>query len=298
MATTAKQTATKPKPKPKPKKKTYADYGYVKAFLDQHKDVKALVDKAIKEGWTPDRLEGEIRNTKWWKTRNDSQRKWDLLSAEQPAEKERLLTNKMDELRSLAKSLGIDNDVTDWELRQMAAASLRDGKSDTEVRLMLANNFVLDADQTESGTAGTTIDSIRKQAAEYGVTVSDQRLTQWTQRALAGDLDPASLEDVFREQAKALYPPLADILDKGQTVAGFVSPYLEIASKQLGITSDQMDLTDTKWMGMIQDGAILDADSWARKIRSDSTYGWKQTDGAKREAMNLVSTLGAIFGGA
>lgn len=287
------------------KKPTYADYGYVKAFLDAHKDVKAKVDKAIKEGWTSARLEGEIKTTKWWKDRNDSQRKWDLLSAEQPGEKNRLLNAKKQEIANLASRMGIS--LSDADVRDFALGALRDGKSDAETQLAMAGKFVLAEDNpdtpqneadTYQGQAAVAIDNLRKTAAAYGVTVKNTDMLKWTQDIIGGKRTPEELEDTFRESAKALYPPLAPVLDKGQTVQGFVSPYLDIAARQLGITTDMMDLTDSKWTGMIQGGAVLSADEWTQKIRTDARYGWNQSEGAKREAIAFASNLGAIFGGA
>jgi hypothetical protein len=73
---------------------------------------------------------------------------------------------------------------------------------------------------------------------------------------------------------------------------------LDIAARELGITTDMMDLSDSKWTGMIESGGVLPADQWTTKIRTDNRYGWNTTATAKREAMSLVSTLGSIFGGA
>lgn len=280
------------------KKPTYADYGYVKAFLEAHPDVKRKVDAAIKGGWTPARLEGEIRTTKWWTSRTETQRKWDLLSTEQPAEAKRMIEAKSTEIRQIASRMGIT--LTDDQIENYAKFSVRDGKTDAEMQVSLASRITLadeDSGKPQVGQAATVVDSLRQQAAEYGVTITDQNLQRWTRQIVGGQRDPQELEDTFRESAKALYPPLADILDKGQTVKGFVSPYLDIASKQLGLAPDLMDLQDSKWTAMIQSGGILSADDWTKKLRTDSAYGWNQTDGAKREAMSFVSTLGSIFGG-
>ena len=44
--------------------------------------------------------------------------------------------------------------------------------------------------------------------------------------------------------------------------------------------------------------AVITADEWTRTLRTDPSYGWSKTDGAKREAMGLVSSLGQMFGSA
>jgi hypothetical protein len=287
-------------------KQTYADYGYVNAFLKAHPDVKKKVDAAIKQGWTPQRLEGEVKTTNWWKNRNESQRKWDLLSAEQAGEKTRLLDAEKRRIENAASRMGVT--LSSTQINDFALQSLRDGKSDAEITLGMANKFVLPTDNKATpgvdesdlmkGQAGTTVTEIRDLASAYGVKVSDTNLLKWTRSALAGDIQVEELEDTFRESAKALYPPIADVLDQGQTLEGFVSPYLDIAARELGITRDMMDLTDSKWTGMIESAGVLPADQWTTKIRSDKRYGWNTSTTAKREAVSLVSSLGSIFGGA
>lgn len=286
-------------------KPTYADYGYVQAFLDQRPGIKRLLDRAIKQGWTGARLEGEIKNTKWWKDRTDAQRKWDLLSAEQPAERDQQVSAKEQEVTTLASRLGVT--LAKGDANKYALAMLRDGDSPDEVRLRMAQAFKMPVDNVATpkvnegamvGEAAIAVDDIRELAADYGVLVSDANMLTWTRSILGGQRTVEELEDTLREQAKALYPPLATYLDQGQTVKGFTAPYLDIAARELGLTAESMDLTDTKWTGMVEGGQVLSADGWVQKIRSDSRYAWNESVTAKREAMSLVSTLGSIFGGA
>lgn len=293
-AAAAKAAAAKPK---------YSDYGYVKGFLDAHKDVKAKVDLAIKQGWTPQRLEGEIKNTNWWKTRNETQRKYDLISKEQPAVAAKQVSDAQKTIMQQAEAMGVTLDAT--TAKNLALQAVRDGKSQQEVTVFLANTVKLpppaapgQPQAVERGQAGVVATEIRDMASAYGVNVKDADLLKMTQKVLGGSADVQAYEDTFRESAKALYAPIADILDKGTTLRQFVDPYLNIASQQLGISAEMMNLADTKWTGMIQQGKVLSADEWTKTLRTDPTYEWNKTEGAKREAMGLVSALGAMFGSA
>jgi hypothetical protein len=296
------ETAAQKKARLAKQKAKYAEYGYVVDFLNAHKDVKAKVDAAIKGGWTPQRLEGEIKNTNWWKTRTDSQRKYDLLSKEQPGEIKRQVDAAQSTILSQAEAMGVT--ITATKAKEYALQAVRDGKSQQEITLALANSFKFPTAPSdggpavEKGQAGVIATQIRDMASAYGVSVKDADLLSMTQKVLGGAADPQAFEDTFRESAKALYSPIADILDKGTTLRQFVDPYLNIASQQLGISAEMMNLADTKWTGMIQQGKVLTADEWTRTLRTDPTYEWNKTEGAKREAMGLVSALGAMFGSA
>jgi len=295
-ATPAKKTTTAPKAK------TYADYGYVKGFLDAHHDVRDKVNAAIKAGWTPDRLAGEIKATKWWSTRTDSQRQYDMLSVEQKAQADKKVGDATESLRGMAAKMGVT--LSDTDAAALGVKMVRDGLTQQGALLALANHIQLPVPGTDgkeapmAGEAGVTVDTLRQMASDYGVHVQDADLLAMTQKVQAGLVDPKAYEDTFRESAKALYAPIADVLDKGTTLKQFVSPYLQIASQQLGATADMMPLSDSKWTGMIAEGRVLSADEWTRKLRTDAQYNWNQSEGAKRESMNLVQSLGQMFGSA
>jgi hypothetical protein len=301
MATTKKTTttnpATPPKP-PKPPKKTYADYGFVKAFLDEFTDVKKLVLKAIKDNYTQDRFQMELKNTDWWKKRSDKQRQWDVLSTSNPGEAKKQTADTQKKVSDAATLMGVK--LTPAQITALAKTFTANGADDVEIRSVIAGKFAMGKPGTpKTGEAGKSIDALTEEAARYGITLSESQLRAYTRDILAGRKTADGMTDVFREQAKSMYPGAATMLDKGMTVADITSPYLQIAEKELGVPADQMKLSDPKWTRAItggQAGTPMNADQWLETVRTDKRYGWDKTDNARQMSAQVTSELSKMFG--
>jgi hypothetical protein len=290
----AKPPAKPPvKPKPKP---VAADYGYVKAFLDAHPDVAAKVTAALKAGWTSARLEAEIKNTDWWKKRTDSQRKWDVISTNNPAEAERQVSARRGELATQAKSMGVT--LTPQELETIARNSIINGSTGGEVQSMLAGQYEVTAGKAATGTAGTSVDQIRALGQSYGIKISPASETAYVRDILAGRSTVQALTDTMREQAKLLYPGIAKGLDNGSTVADYLNPYLQGAASELGVNPATFDMTDTKWTAALQgtNGTPMSLDQWTQRIRTDVRYGFDQSPNGRKAGADLALGLGRMFG--
>ena len=283
--------AAKPKKDPP---KTSADFGFVDAFLNAHKDVKAKVNLAIKNGWTPERLQGSIKTTTWWKTRTDAQRQYDLIIKENPKEAARQIALKREEVQTAASNLGVT--LTAAEMNSMATAFYRDGSSQAEVQARLAANW--DMGEKQTGQAAIAVDDIRQTAADYGVRLAPATQEKYTRQILAGDMDAKGWEDMIREQAKMLYAPISAQLDQGKTVKDVMGSYLQIAGSELGMDPEQMSLDDPRWTAAIygENNAPMTAGQWTAKIRQDPLYGWDKTFGARQQASQLATEFGRAFG--
>lgn len=289
-------TPAKPKPKPKA---TAADYGFVTAFLAAHPDVKKMVDQAIKNGWTQQRLEAAIKTTTWWKTRTDAQRQYDVLIKENPREVARRTNLAKQAITQKAKSMGVT--LTDAQVTSLASYSVMNQASDGEMQTKVASFLQIAADgQAQGGTAGATIDQLRQGAQAYGITLSDDTLLKYTRQIEGGAGNVQGFQDAMREQAKVLYPSIAKSLDNGLTVKDIADPYLQMASKELGMNSADFDLTDTKWTRALtgQSGGTMTADEWMTTLRTDSRYGWDKSATARQQAVDLGSSLRQMFQGA
>lgn len=294
--TPAKKTTTPAKKAVAPKV-TAADYGYAAAFLAAHPDVKRKVDLAVKQKWTAARLEAEIKTTKWWISRTDSQRQWDLLSKENPAEANRQVGEKAAQVTQALSRLGI----TGLDRAQIVALSksfVMNGSSDAEIQSALAGKFTLT--ETLTGQAATTVDSLREQANEFGITLSHGDLQKYTQQIIGGQMDAQGFTDVMREQAKILYAPIASALDRGVTVKQYLAPYLGVASKELGVDPNTIDATDPKWTKFLNSqstpGTPMTVDEALKTIRTDGAYGWNQTTNAKQIAAQAINDFGQMWG--
>jgi hypothetical protein len=282
------------------RKMTAADYGYIDAFLKLHPDIRNLVDQAVDNDWTKERLQAQVAATPWWRQHSDAQRKYDIAQAENPKELERQVALKFQDMRRIANNLGVN--VGTKDLQAMARRAIQNGWSDNEVSLNLAHEFnvPLAGGQvgTSVGTAGQTIDQIQQMATSYGVPLTNTDLQKYTRQVLGGQMTVVGLTDYFRDQAKLLYPTLAGPLDQGFTTSQIATPYLNIAQQELGITDQQINLADSKWTVPFDDGTgkQMTADQWTRTLRNDTRYGWDRTPNARALAAQSTLDLGSLFG--
>lgn len=277
-------------------KRTYGTYGYVQDFLDKHPEIAELIEKAQKQGWLPERLEGEIKATSWWRKRTEDQRRWSLLVAESPAEANKEVAEKRRQLVAAFRSSGVA--FTAKEMDALAMRAAVNAWDADEMMLAAARHFDLPkGGQAMSGSASQAANTIDQLAWEYGVRVDRQTRQRWIRRAISGQVDPATIEDRLREQAKQLYAPVADQLNT-QTVRDLLAPYMSIAADQLGIPVEQMKASDPKWTQALTGGAkgAMTADEWTRLIRTDARYGWDKSSTARGEAAQLTTALARMFG--
>ena len=120
-------------------------------------------------------------------------------------------------------------------------------------------------------------------------------------RGLAGEIDADSFTGWAKQQAKSMWPGLAEALDRGVTVADYTNPYKETIARALELNPDEVDLSDMRWRKVIdqidpQTGAhtamsLSDAERYAR-----SQPEWKKTQAAKDQASSMILNLGKLFG--
>ena len=103
-------------------------------------------------------------------------------------------------------------------------------------------------------------------------------------------------KNVFRRQAKNLYPTLADQLDEF-TYTDVIDPYMDDAANLLGLTRQSMNTLDPTWATALNGpNGPMSRDEWIRTIKTDSKYGYDRTANARKEAVDLGDELLAAFG--
>lgn len=275
----------------------YVDLG----LYNLHRDIRATVDKAVKEGWTAQRFENELRNTSWYKQRTEAQRQWDALLASQPKEAERRQTEMRTKIGDAATAMGLTLSTKDRDY--ISEQILKFGLSEDEAQNWLAAKYTY-TPGVQYGSAAEVEDAFRQFEFDYGVSITDQTRTDLTRKVLAGEYKPQQFSDYMIEMAKKEYPTIAGALDQGVTVREYFSPYIQTAVKELGIPEGEIDISDMKWKSALSQPTgvggtrePMTLDEWRRHVRTDEQYGWKYTDGARQQAsataMNIMSMFGA-----
>jgi hypothetical protein len=277
-----------------------ADYGYVEAFLNAYPEIRDAINAAIAAGETGERFQMRLRETNWYKWRTEAQRKYDTMLTSDKATLDKQVADKQAAIKQLLVQLGV-NIPSDATLNEMAQNAVRNDLDDAAIRAWaVAQGFAHGAQGEAQGVTATSVDELRSIASQYGVPVSDATLSEQLQQILRGERTPEQFTDYYREMAKRQYGSISAQLDQGYTVKQILDPYLDIATRELGVSKDSMLLTDPKWTKMLQQNggqSMLTYDEWRKALRTDKDYGWDKSAVARQEAVNLAGNFAKAFGG-
>lgn len=275
------------------------NYPNVYAVMSIDAEVKKLLLTAAEKEYSPAKLQAELSKTRWWRSTDSQRRQWDTDSAQDPATSKALLAQTRDEIATQARRLGVSLSLKD--LSALALNVRRLGWSDQQVAEALAAHFRQRTAKPGTGTA--TVDQLRAQAADYGVQLSDHTLTVWAQRILGGNADPAGFTSYVVKQAQSLYPTIAQDISEGSTVRDYFDPYVQAASRVLGVNPEDVDLSDNKWRrALIQTDpktgqrSPMSLDDWEIELRTNRIYGYDKSTNGKRETAAFAAQLAGRLG--
>jgi hypothetical protein len=108
------------------------------------------------------------------------------------------------------------------------------------------------------------------------------------------------ITNMFRNQAKSLYPSFATQLDAGDLDSA-VGTYKSIASQVLGVDPAKVDFTDDKFKKLL---TYKDPDSGESRPMNSTEWGnylrtlpeWKKTAEASNRYRTMIDTIDELFG--
>lgn len=265
-------------------------------MLDVPDLAKIVIDAGINQ-WDEGRILSALQATEWWKARNEAARAQEGLYRTDPATWEMNKSAIETQIKQFASVNGIT--LTADEAAYIAFQAYTKGWSSGEWQAQIVNQFM-----GVGGQGAAPVGSrLNQMAAEYAVPLSDATLRQWEQQILTGMADENTFRAYLQEQAKSLFPGLANAIDRGITVQQYVAPYAEIAVQELGINPADIDWRDPKWSAAIHKidsstGAptSMSLADWTRELRTNSIYGFAETTRAKELASQLGTGLAQMFG--
>lgn len=277
-------------------------YGGYYEVIKNIPELRDLIGKAMSGGWGDDKFQYELEQTTWWKTTTASARAWEEQKVRDPASLQTVIDNKTASLRDQALTLGIR--IDDASISKLAEDSLKFGWSDQ----VTTNAIGMEAMRSQSGVSqlrqgyyGQTVKAI---ASNYGVPLSDTAVNQWIGKIASGQENEASFQAYVRDLSKNLYPSLSSGFDRGLTFNQMTDPYAQVASNLLEIPSSQVDFTDPKWAAAftMKDSkgqqVQMSFGEWADYLRTNPSFGYEYTDGARDKAYQVVNDLAKAFGAA
>lgn len=275
-------------------------YGYASWVLDIPELRQRMIEVARDFAGVPvdeATIMGRFTDLDWWKTHSDQQRLAIEEQAADPATYNAKVEGKFRELGSLTGQLGFQ--VPEARLRHIAKEAYDQGWNTAEMRSALAAEFDYNPVTGDEDQSRIVAD-LRQLASDYLVPLGEQTIDQWGRQIVAGTSTNEDFTAYAKSMAKGMFAHYASDIDAGRTVKQIADPFVQMAARDLELTTDQIDLMDAKWRKALEvdpeTGQPMQLSKWQRLIRSDSSYGWNYTQNARAEASEFGAKIAEAFG--
>lgn len=296
-------------PKPPSAADIKAQYGFVTALARAIPEIGRLINKAVKQKWTAERMQMEVANTRWWKTTAAPTRQWLTQKIADPASATQALQAGGANVGTVAAGLGLP--VSSAKAQELWLYSQLHGYDEAATRGLIFRHLQkfggLPGDDQASGEYGTLLSQAREMAAAYNYNPRD--LAAQVRAAAGSGLaagDPgqdhlAGWQTKLRNYAKSKYAAFADRIDQGETVMDIAQPYIDVYSQTLEVNSQDVSLDDRyiqkALQGQSQAGkppASQPVWQFQQELRKDPRWGFTQN--ARQAAAETATVIGRAFG--
>lgn len=280
---------------------TAEQYGYVEGLFNAVPELKAKFDQAVKGGWTTEKFQAAIRDTKWWKTHSQQERDYLTKTYGDPATAKQQYSAAYTHVVQLANQLGIvANAANTARFKGWAYKVAAQGWNDDQLRNEIGR-YVSFANDTWQGQGGEVQEKLHEFAYQMGVTMSWQWYDNAARNVIRGISAQQDYESEIRKSAKALFPQWSKQLDAGQTVADIANPYLASMSQILELPVGSLNLFDPTIKKALQyrdpttgEGTAKPLWQFENELRSDPR--WKKTQNAQNSLMQVGHQVLSDFG--
>jgi hypothetical protein len=276
-------------------------YGFVSSFLNSNKELKKLFQDAVAGGWSADKFQAKLRNTKWWKGHSKDEREWLLQLKADPATAKQEMSQAQVKIKQLANQMGMimTKDIQKY-LDKAAYNMVALGWDESQLRYYLGQ-YVSFKGETLQGEGGEAINEMREYAYSMGVSLGDTWYTDRARNILRGVATIQDYKSEIMNKAKASFPQWTKQIEAGQSVADIASPYMQSMAQILELPQGSVNLFDTtikKALNYTNPGNLQKEAKplwqFENELRSDPR--WKKTKNAQDSLFQVGHQVLADFG--
>jgi len=275
-------------------------YGFVSGFLNSNPELKSLFHNAVSGGWSADKFQAKLRNTKWWKTHPKDERDYLLKLKSDPATAKQEQSQAYVKARQIANSLGIrETSFTKSKINQAAYNIVAKGWDESQLRYYLGQYVYFD--KGLQGEGGETQNQLHEYAYNMGVKRSGSWYADRSRDTIRGIGTVQDYKNEILRQAKAQFPQWGKQIDAGQTVSDLAQPYMQSMSQILELPPGSVNLFDgwvKKAMNYTNPSTMkreaMPLWRFEQKVRDDPR--WKSTKNAQDQTMQVAHQVLQDFG--
>jgi len=241
-----------------------------------------------------------LRSVPWFQSTGPFSRQFQMdYFAEGPAGKDELISTQRDAILKEAKMIGFNWIEDDPELlNNLAYEASMYGWSDADRRRALVGLNTYEASDFKRGKILANRQTVLDTAAKYYIPIGESAANDLAFDIYEGDETTESLEAMYREQAKGMFPTLSGLIDQGITPKTYFSPYKEKISQLLEVSTDGVDLmNDPRFQAIMFPEAgkgplsLYETQRYVRQLPE-----WQYTKNADESARRMVNNIGKIMG--
>lgn len=264
-------------------------YGYSTAFLNSIPELKRLLAQATTEQWDSDLFTAHVKNSKWWKTTADAQRKASAMAKQDPATYKAQLAANRAAVDQLATKMGAI--MSSGTKDKLAKNILHLGWDDAQIQNFLGQYVDFNSKHVIGGMAGQAYQQLKTQAYDNGVSMSDQSLKNSAAYVARGVSTMEKEVANIRGLAMGAYPAYADQIEAGQSMKDIAEPYVQAYAQTLEVPDTDVDMFNPKIRMALnqagQDGQPnpMSLTDFTNMLRS--TPDWRKTANAQGSVMGI-----------
>lgn len=266
-------------------------YQMTSGLINAYPELKVLFDQAVREGWTADKFQAKFRNTEWYKTRSETQRKAAIQQFQDPASWGQLWNTTQSHVKDLMADMGAD--PSNWDqINAVASKIIWDGWNDNQARDFLGEYVVFGNSGLAGGRAGAAQQELNTYAYQMGVQNADWWQQQAVRTIMSGRKTVQDYKNEILSQSIAAFPGLEKQLRAGSTLADIAQPYTQSMSQILEIPVGNVNMFDPTVRNALSwrdpQGGASTKPIWQfqNELRQDER--WKRTQNAQDASMGTA----------
>ena len=274
-------------------------YSYLYSFLD-HPEIGQILYQAADLGWDAIKLEARLKNTEWWRTTQDSARKFEQLLISDPETARQRVEDKTRLIQDAADRMGIDVAKIIGEVSVIAT------------RLDWTEDEIVEAITTKGewdkggpgGELGTSASSIQQLAKRFLVVITQEQASRLAASILNGSASLDSIQGNFALRAQAKFSgnkSLSDFIGNGGSPEDFFADHKTKISQMIGVDESAIDLINDPTYSKILsyeggDGTVrpMTVHEATRLARKDDRFKTSAT--GRGEAARFARAFGQSMG--
>ena len=296
------------------------DFALPETIFNNVPSLKRILDRYVKENWTPDKLRKAIRDDVWYR-KNSAEIKQryvqlynyrDLVAtgqADGSTDYEKQISTLERQIADKARAMG-SGIASDPAALRKAAENMyitNVGIDDAMTTDFIAAAIrpigsTIGGQPTEgySGQALKDYQAIQDVARANGFRVKDivpggQSEQQVLQGIATGKIDPNRLAQDARKLAAQGQPEyVRDLLGQGYNLDQVFAPYRQTMANLLEINADEIDLNDSTLRSAISDKGDMNIYDFKKTLKADKR--WQYTENAKSEVSDMTLKILRDFG--